>query len=115
MDAEGKNLARLTENNHDDWSPAWSPDGKRIVFVSDRDERATDEIYVMGADGSNQTNLTKFKGFDNRDRLGDRESLSQRSSGNLNDNRSRLRQSDAALIFLALFPPQQRQNRLFVP
>ena len=34
----------------------WSPDGSKIAFVSDRD--GNDEIYVMNADGSNQTRLT---------------------------------------------------------
>ncbi|HEY8646642.1 MAG TPA: LpqB family beta-propeller domain-containing protein [Gaiellaceae bacterium] len=39
-----------------DYSPQFSPDGNKIVFVSDRDGNA--EIYVMNADGSNQVNLT---------------------------------------------------------
>ena len=65
MDADGGNQRRLTNNRHDDWEPSWSPDGKRIVFASDRDEHPdrvpgwfTSEIYVMDADGSNQLNLT---------------------------------------------------------
>jgi len=37
-------------------NPDWSPDGKKIVFVSNRDDNL--EIYVMNADGSNQVNLT---------------------------------------------------------
>ena len=40
-----------------DRSPAWSPDGKRLAFESLRD--GNHEIYVMNADGSDQTNLTK--------------------------------------------------------
>jgi Tol biopolymer transport system component len=39
-----------------DFSPQFSPDGAKIVFVSDRDGNA--EIYVMNADGANQVNLT---------------------------------------------------------
>ena len=66
MDADGGNQRRLTENRRDDWSPSWSPDGKRIVFVSDRDGHPdvipgwfTSEIYVMDADGRNPQNLTE--------------------------------------------------------
>jgi len=39
-----------------DGSPAWSPDGTRIAFYSERDGNA--EIYVMNADGSGRTRLT---------------------------------------------------------
>jgi Tol biopolymer transport system component len=39
-----------------DSSPSWSLDGNRIVFHSNRDGNW--EIYVMNADGSNQTRLT---------------------------------------------------------
>ena len=56
MDANGGNQLNLTNNRHDDWDPSWSPDGKRIVFVSDQDGNW--EIYVMDADGGNQLNLT---------------------------------------------------------
>ena len=65
MDADGENPRRLTNNRHEDWAPSWSPDGKRIVFFSDRDGHvhakhgwSTFEIYVMDADGRNPQNLT---------------------------------------------------------
>jgi Tol biopolymer transport system component len=53
----GAALTRLTTNPANDWLPTWSPDGRRIAFVSDRD--GDWEIYVMEADGSLQTNLTR--------------------------------------------------------
>jgi Tol biopolymer transport system component len=48
-DADGYNKTRLTKNRAvDDASPAWSPDGEKIAFVSNRD--GNPEIYVMDAD-----------------------------------------------------------------
>ena len=40
----------------DDFSPSWSPDGTKIAFTSHMDDNR--EIYIMNADGSNQTRLT---------------------------------------------------------
>jgi Tol biopolymer transport system component len=54
--------ARLLTRTQTDWkdgSPAWSPDGKRIAFYSERDGNS--EIYVMNADGSAVTRLTNSK------------------------------------------------------
>jgi Tol biopolymer transport system component len=45
-----------------DGDPSWSPDGTKIVFTSERD--GDREVYVMNADGSNQTRLTTSPGFD---------------------------------------------------
>jgi len=65
VNPDGANLLRLTHNKAEDWFPAWSPDGKRIAFSSNRD--GNHEIYVMpapgpqakvNADGSDQKRLT---------------------------------------------------------
>lgn len=46
----------------DDSMPDFSPDGRRIVFTSNRDQQG--EIYVMNADGSRQQRLTRRPGDD---------------------------------------------------
>ena len=56
LNPDGANLRRLTRNKAEDWFPAWSPDGKRIAFSSNRE--GNHEIYVMNADGSDQKRLT---------------------------------------------------------
>ena len=51
--------AKLLVSTQTDWkdgSPAWSPDGKRIAFYSERTGNA--EIYVMNGDGTGVTRLT---------------------------------------------------------
>ena len=56
MNVDGSNVTRLTNIRAIEKSAAWSPDGKRIAFGSDRDGHY--EIYVMNADGSNVVRLT---------------------------------------------------------
>ncbi len=49
-------LRQLTDNPADDMLPAWSPDGRRVAFVSTRD--GNPELYLMDSDGRNQRRLT---------------------------------------------------------
>jgi Tol biopolymer transport system component len=68
MNADGSGVTQLTNNSASDFQPAWSPDGTKIAFTSNRDPGDPDcdgefvlcntEIYVMNADGSGQTRLT---------------------------------------------------------
>ncbi len=57
MDAGGGNQRRLTNHRGKDLSPTWSPDGKKIAFVSDRNEGSF-QIWVMDSDGANPVRLT---------------------------------------------------------
>ena len=56
VNVNGTELRRLTNVPGIDFNPAWSPDGRQIVFRSDRS--GFTHIWKMNADGSNQTQLT---------------------------------------------------------
>ncbi|HWP34583.1 MAG TPA: Tol-Pal system beta propeller repeat protein TolB [Thermodesulfobacteriota bacterium] len=51
---DGSGLARLTSEGNNE-APSWSPDGRFIVFQSDRD--GADRLYVMHANGAGQRRL----------------------------------------------------------
>ncbi len=42
---------RRWTHGHDDQDPAWSPDGRRLAFRSDRAERGRHGVHVLGVDG----------------------------------------------------------------
>ena len=57
MNADGSGQQRLTQGGS---QPYWSPDGRKIAFVSNRDGNS--DIHVMNADGSGRRNLTRAAG-----------------------------------------------------
>jgi TolB protein len=66
---DGDDHRQLTDDDTGDGSPAWSPDGEKIAFVSNRAESAdcfsnecagfTNELYVMDPDGDSVRRLTE--------------------------------------------------------
>ena len=63
MNPDGTGVSRLTDSPGVDYAPAWSPDGKRVAFVSVRHD-PDGEIYVMNADGSGVQRVTVSEGVD---------------------------------------------------
>jgi dipeptidyl aminopeptidase/acylaminoacyl peptidase len=56
VDIKGERIRELTHGNWRDSSPVWSPDGKKIAFLSDRD--GTNQIHVMWLDTREVAQLT---------------------------------------------------------
>jgi dipeptidyl aminopeptidase/acylaminoacyl peptidase len=52
-------IRQFTFSAKDESSPRWSPDGKQIAFLSNRDDQQ--QIYVMRADGGEAAVVTKGK------------------------------------------------------
>ena len=74
--AGGGDVTRLTFNKAGDGLPAWSPNGRKIAFASDR--AGSPDIHTMRANGHNQLNRTNKKSFDYAPDWG---ALDRRSAG----------------------------------
>jgi Tol biopolymer transport system component len=55
INADGGGMKQLTTAGNNDY-PTYSPNGKKIAFISDR--TGVEQVWVMNADGSNQTQLS---------------------------------------------------------
>ena len=58
--ATGGAAFQLTSNQSYDSNPVWTPDGKRIVFLSNRE--GSDDLYITPATGGVPTRLTTHSG-----------------------------------------------------
>jgi hypothetical protein len=56
LDVDFGDLQQLTDSNFKEKGPKWSPNDKRIAYVSDND--GNDDIFIMRADGRRETQLT---------------------------------------------------------
>jgi TolB protein len=64
MNADGSDQRKLTDLQDDNMGFSWSPDGTRLVFVSNN--AGNDEIYAINADGSGLLRLTENSANDIR-------------------------------------------------
>ena len=67
VNVETGDVNELTSEDYDDHSPAWSPDGRTIAFVSNRSEDADltpgyQDLWLMPSDGGAVRRLTKQSG-----------------------------------------------------
>jgi len=63
MDNNGNNHRKLTDNTWKESHPAWSPDGKKIMFIEIL-LRINKEIFTINPDGTEKNNITKNEGHD---------------------------------------------------
>ncbi len=64
-DADGKNIRQLTDYGCASFAPSFTPDGKRIIFSSNKhncDGRKFD-LYMINTDGTGLQQITDFGGF----------------------------------------------------
>jgi hypothetical protein len=57
INPDGTGPTRLTNDPAFDYGPAWSPDGAKIAFTTDRGT-GIEDVYVINADGTGPVNLT---------------------------------------------------------
>lgn len=60
VDTAGGPPRRFTSGPKRDTTPRWSPDGRWLAFLSEREARQKTQVYVMPADGGEPVKLTSF-------------------------------------------------------
>lgn len=62
---DGSGWRNLTNQPVQDFGPSWSPDGKRLSFITTRGEPSqVSQLYTMNADGSEPAPVTPRKGWE---------------------------------------------------
>ena len=58
INPDGSGKTQLTHNNTDDLDPAYSPDGKKIVYAGQDGPKGDLEIYTLNARGGGKSRVT---------------------------------------------------------
>jgi dipeptidyl aminopeptidase/acylaminoacyl peptidase len=66
VDVETAELTQLTDGDFNDRTPTWSPDGRQVVYSSNRkpdwDTQRGSDLWIMAAEGGEPRKLTKARG-----------------------------------------------------
>ena len=62
INSDGTNHQKLTSNNFNESNPRWSPDGKRISFISNSDDGNGSEIYIYWTDSRQYSSISQLDG-----------------------------------------------------
>ena len=60
INSDGSNHQKLTSNTFSESSPRWSPDGKRISFISSSDDSNGTEIYMYWLDSKQYSSISQL-------------------------------------------------------
>jgi len=61
LNSDGSNHQKLTSSNRNESNPRWSPDGKRISFISSSDDGNGSEIFVYWVDSKQYTSISQLE------------------------------------------------------
>jgi dipeptidyl aminopeptidase/acylaminoacyl peptidase len=61
VDVDGGDPSPFTRGSRRDAAPQWSPDGRWLAFVSEREKKGKGQLHVMPADGGEAVRLTDLK------------------------------------------------------
>src|SRR5690242_10506604 len=59
LDVRSREVRQFTSSGKSEYSPRWSPDGRKLAFISDRED--SPQIYLMSIDGGEAVRLTEGK------------------------------------------------------
>ena len=62
INADGSNHQKLTSSSRNESNPTWSPDGKKISFISSLDDDNGSEIFIYWVDSKQYSSISQLSG-----------------------------------------------------